>query len=156
MTIQSCSVMAQYHDDVIKWTHFLRYRPFVRGIHRSSVDYPNKGQWRGALTLSLICAWTNGWANNRDTGDVRRYGAHNDINVMTVRQDTTYIFYILCIAYLISHPLGPSMGCFILSILETCVHFKMGQHCTSMYWDWTVLQPMPNLSTWVPPVNSYY
>ena len=23
------------HDDVIKWKHFLRYWPFVRGIHRS-------------------------------------------------------------------------------------------------------------------------
>ena len=30
---------------------------------------PTKGQWRGALTLSLICAWTNGWVNNRDAGD---------------------------------------------------------------------------------------
>ena len=25
-----------YQDDVIKWKHFPRYRPFVRGIHRSS------------------------------------------------------------------------------------------------------------------------
>ena len=25
------------HDDVIKWKHFLRYWPFVRGIPRSSV-----------------------------------------------------------------------------------------------------------------------
>ena len=24
-----------YHDDVIKWKHFPRYWPFVRGIHRS-------------------------------------------------------------------------------------------------------------------------
>ena len=23
------------HDDVIKWKHFLRHWPFVRGIHRS-------------------------------------------------------------------------------------------------------------------------
>ena len=33
------------HDDVIKWKHFPRYWPFVRGIHRS--------QWRGALMFSL-------------------------------------------------------------------------------------------------------
>ena len=26
------------HDDVIKWQHFPRYWPFVRGIHRSPVD----------------------------------------------------------------------------------------------------------------------
>ena len=37
------------HDDVIKWKHFPRYWPFVRGIHRSPVNSPRKGQWRGAL-----------------------------------------------------------------------------------------------------------
>ena len=37
------------HDDVIKWKHFPRYWPFVRGIHRSPVNSPHKGQWRGAV-----------------------------------------------------------------------------------------------------------
>ena len=45
-----------HHDDVIKWKYFPRYRPFVRGIHRSPVNSPHKGQWRGALVFSLICA----------------------------------------------------------------------------------------------------
>ena len=45
------------HDDVIKWKHFPRHWPFVRGIHRSPVNSPHKGQWRGAVTFSLICAW---------------------------------------------------------------------------------------------------
>ena len=44
------------HDDVIKRKHFPRYWHFVRGIHRSSVNSPHKGQWRGALVFSLICA----------------------------------------------------------------------------------------------------
>ena len=44
------------HDDVIKWKHFPRYWPFVRGIHRSPVNFPHKGQWRGASMFSLICA----------------------------------------------------------------------------------------------------
>ena len=35
-----------FHDDVIKWKHFPRYWPFVRGIHRSPVNSPHKGQWR--------------------------------------------------------------------------------------------------------------
>ena len=39
------------HDDVIKWKHFPRYWPFVRGIHRSPVNSSHKGQWRGALML---------------------------------------------------------------------------------------------------------
>ena len=42
------------HDDVIKWKHFPRYWPFVRGIHRSPVNFPHKGQWHGALVFSLI------------------------------------------------------------------------------------------------------
>ena len=37
------------HDDVIKWKHFSRHWPFVRGIHRSPVNSPHKGQWCGAL-----------------------------------------------------------------------------------------------------------
>ena len=32
------------HDDVIKWKHFPRYCPFVRGIHRSPVNSHHKGQ----------------------------------------------------------------------------------------------------------------
>ena len=40
------------HDDVIKWKHFPRYCPFVRGIHRSPMNSPHKGQWRGALMFS--------------------------------------------------------------------------------------------------------
>ena len=44
------------HDDVIKWKHFPRYWPFVRGIHRSPVKSPHKGQWCGALMFSLIYA----------------------------------------------------------------------------------------------------
>ena len=70
------------HDDVIKWKHFPRYWPFVRGIHRSPVNSPHKGQWRGALMFSLIWAWMNGWVNNREAGDLRRYRAHYDITVM--------------------------------------------------------------------------
>ena len=49
-----------HHDDVFKWNNFPRNWPFVRGIHRSSVNSPHKDQWRGALMLSLICAQING------------------------------------------------------------------------------------------------
>ena len=54
----------------------------VRGIHRSSVNSPHKGQWCGALMFSLICVWLNGWVNNREAGDLRRYCAHYDVIVM--------------------------------------------------------------------------
>ena len=72
------------HDDVIKWKHFPRYWPFVRGIHRSPVNSPYKGQWRGALMFSLICARTNDWVSNREAGDLRRHGAHYDVAVMNI------------------------------------------------------------------------
>ena len=71
------------HDDVIKWKHFPRYWSFVRGIHRSPVNTPHKGQWCGAVMFSLICAWINGWVNNREAGDLRRHRAHYDVIVMT-------------------------------------------------------------------------
>ena len=70
------------HDDVIKWKHFPRNWPFVRGIHRSPVNSPHKGQWLGALMFSLICVWINDWVNNREAGDLRRYRAHYDVIVM--------------------------------------------------------------------------
>ena len=74
--------MIENHDDVIKWKHFPRYWPIVWGIHRSPVNSPHKGQWRGALMFSVICAWINGWANNREAGDLRRRRDHYDVIVM--------------------------------------------------------------------------
>ena len=75
---------AHFHDDVIKWKHFPRCWPFVlvRGIHRSPVNFPHKGQWRGALMFSLICAWMNGWVYKRGAVDFRHHRAHYDVIVM--------------------------------------------------------------------------
>ena len=72
------------HDDVIKWKHFPRNWPFVREIHRSPVNFPHKGQWRGALMFSLIYAWINDWVNNREAGDLRRQHGHYDVIGMRV------------------------------------------------------------------------
>ena len=71
-----------FHDDVIKWKHFPRNWPFVREIHRSPVNFPHKGQWRGALMFSLNYAWINDWVNNREAGDLRRQHGHYDVIVM--------------------------------------------------------------------------
>ena len=83
--------MWRSHDDVIKWKHFPRYWPFVRGIHRSPVNSPHKSQWRGALMFTLICARINGWVNNREAGDLRRYRAHYDVIVMQKQRYSTII-----------------------------------------------------------------
>ena len=83
------------HDDVIKWKHFPRNWPFVRGIHRSPVNSPHKGQWRGALMFSLICVWINAWVNNREAGDLRCYRAHYDVIVMVTGQISSDILNFL-------------------------------------------------------------
>ena len=67
---------------LIKWKHFPRYWPFVRGIHRSQVNCPHKGQSRRAFMFSLICAWINCWVNNGEAGDLIRHRAHYDVILM--------------------------------------------------------------------------
>ena len=46
------------------------------------MNSPHKGHWRGALVFSLICAWTNSWANNGYTSDFRRHRDYYDVTVM--------------------------------------------------------------------------
>ena len=71
-TCFSTIYLAENHDDIIKWKFFPRYWPFVRGFpgHR----------W----ILPSICAWINGWVNNREAGDLQRYRAHYDVTVMMI------------------------------------------------------------------------
>ena len=71
-----------WHDEVIKWKHFPCYWPFVRGIHRSPVASPCKGQWSRALMFSFTCTWKNGSANNRDASDLRCHYAHYNMPVI--------------------------------------------------------------------------
>ena len=80
--VQTFITHATLHDDVIKWKHFPRYWSLARGIYRPPVNSPHKGQWRGALMFSLICVWINGWVNNREAGDLKRYRGHCDVIVM--------------------------------------------------------------------------
>ena len=63
----------------------------VRGIPRSPVNSPNKGQWRGALMFSLICIWINGWVNNREAGDLRCHHTHHNVIVMHTVQGLDYL-----------------------------------------------------------------
>ena len=97
-----------FNDDVIKWKFFPRYWPFVRGIHRSPVNSPHKGQWRGALMFSL--AWMNDWVNNREAGALIRHLAHYDVTAMSHGKWRMYavcfIWYahtLLCFVLLCSH-----------------------------------------------------
>ena len=99
------------HDDVIKWEHFPRNWPFVREIHRPPVNFPHKGQWRGALMFSLIYAWINDWVNNREAGDLRRQNGHYDVIVMICQIQWRQI----CL-----HPI----------VLRRCYHLPICNPCT--------------------------
>ena len=59
--------------------------PVTAGNSPVTVEFPSHRQWHGALMFSLIYAWTNGWVNNQDAGDLRRHRAHYDITVMWCR-----------------------------------------------------------------------
>ena len=90
-------LMGVFHDDVIKWKHFPRYWPFVRGINRPPVNSPHKGQWCGTLIFSLICTRISCWVNNREADDLRRHRADYDVIVMYELQKikNTFHFHIL-------------------------------------------------------------
>ena len=66
----------------MKWNQLPRHWPFVRGLQRSPVNSPHKGQWGRALMFSLLCAWKNGWVENGEVDDLRSHRAHYDVIVM--------------------------------------------------------------------------
>ena len=83
----------------IKWKHFPRYWPFVRGIHRSPVNSRTKASDAElCMMFSLICAWIKGWVNNREGGDLRLHRAHYDVAQMsgTFVWRVTGMFYSFC------------------------------------------------------------
>ena len=62
-----------------------------------------------AEMFSLIRAWTNGWVNNRDAGDLRPHGSHHDVNVIIsiyYRLSHMYVYMYVCLythAYIRMH-----------------------------------------------------
>ena len=110
----------------MKSKHFPRYWPFVRGIHRSALNSPHKGQWRGALMFSLICVWITCWTNNRGAGDLRRHRAHYDVTLMPFYESKTEI----AVGDILSHS-GIIWSRFV--ILVNYSNFSMH---TSYQWLW--------------------
>ena len=77
MAVMHLCIMMPSHGIIFRVTghlcgEFICYRFIPR----------TKGQWRGALMFSLICAWINGWLNNREVGDLRCPRLHYDAIVM--------------------------------------------------------------------------
>ena len=83
VTLPRHTKRTQQHDDVIKMETFSTLLALCAGNSPVPVNSPHKGQWRGALMFSLICARINDWAN-REAGDLRRYRGHYDVIVMKI------------------------------------------------------------------------
>ena len=66
----------------------------VRGIHRSPVNSPHKGQSRGALMFPLICPSINAWVNNLWSGDLRRHRGQYNAIVMFCHQTRSVVLYL--------------------------------------------------------------
>ena len=64
------------------WRHQMETFSALLAICPVPVNFPHKGQWRGALMFSLVCTRINGWVNNGEAGDLRRYRAYYNVTVM--------------------------------------------------------------------------
>ena len=84
----------QSNDHISWWRHqmetFSALLALCAGNSPVPVNSPHKGQWRGALMFSLICARINDWVNNREAGDLRRHRGHYDVNVIWLRTGDIY------------------------------------------------------------------
>ena len=47
-------------------------------------EFPTQRPVTRSFDFSLICVSINGWVNNREAGDLRRYRAHYDVIVMGI------------------------------------------------------------------------
>ena len=75
--IMLCIIACIHNDETLSWWRhqietFSALLAICAGNSPVPVNSLHKGQWRGALMFSLICVWINGWANNREAGDLRR------------------------------------------------------------------------------------
>ena len=54
--------------------------------------FPSERTVTRNFDVFFICAWTNGWTNNPDAGDLRRHRAYYDVTAMTLQnKDITCI-----------------------------------------------------------------
>ena len=95
---------------------FPRDWSFVRAIHQSPVNSPHKGQWRGSLMFSFICAWINGWVNNREASDLRRHRSHYDFTVMALNIQIVFLPVYFFVSSLVSYLVAPLCFNFLLSL----------------------------------------
>ena len=112
----------------------------MRGSHRSPVNSPHKGQWRGALKFSLI--WINGVVNNRWAGDLRRQSTHYDITVMLFWE---------CVQY----PLSVRESCGKLRLTNVVLDQRTGKQIYSLNYGRREIIPEINFKVLVAKVKYF-
>ena len=73
--------------DLLTWRHnqmetFSVLLSLCEGNPPVSGGFPSQRPAMQSIDVSLICAWTNDWANNWDAGDLRHHLAHYDVTAM--------------------------------------------------------------------------
>ena len=130
-----------HHYHFAWWRHqmetFSALLALCAGNSPVPVNSPHKGQWRGALMFSLICAWIHDWVNNREAGDLRRHHGHYDVIVM-VRE--------IHRSQMVSPHQGPVMPSLIIYLLLTL----------ASYWNRPVVCDLRRLRAYRTSPQSYY
>ena len=101
----------QYHDKTQQSLNFSKYWPSVfydpwwrhqmeifsaslalcAGYSSVTGELPSQRSMTRSFDFYLICAWTNGWVNNREAGDLICHRAHYDVTIMLYVQDIWWV-----------------------------------------------------------------
>ena len=97
------------------WRHHMETFSVLLAIcaGNSPVPMNSKGQWRGALMFSLICARMNGWVNNGEAGDLRLHWVHYDLIVM---------WYVICSIEIALHNSYREHGQHVVWLMDILVY----------------------------------
>ena len=55
-------------------------------------EFPSQRPVARGLMFSLVCAWKNGWENNREAGELRRHRLHYDASVMSILEGNYWAY----------------------------------------------------------------
>ena len=85
----------------IWWRHqmetFSALLALCAGNSTVTSEFPSKRSMTQSFPVCLICALTNGWANNRDAGNFRRHRAYYDgiIMISNLHKDKPLFIYFI-------------------------------------------------------------
>ena len=113
-----CWVVAIYNDSMIASSNGNIFRVTAL-LCVSPVNSPHERPVTRRFYVLFDLAWTNGWANNRDAGDLRDHRAHYDVTVMACNQMKLDLLH---------KKLDPGKVSVYLSEESNCVLFLLDRH----------------------------